>query len=438
MSDHRITEMKIEQWPVDKPIPYARNAREIPQSAIDKVAVSIDEFGWRQPIVVDEHDVIIAGHTRMLAARQLGLDTVPVHVAQGLTPGQVKALRIMDNRSHEESRWNLELLAPEVFELKQVNIDLGLTGLEPRQIDHLLGLALDISDDQANLAPDLPTNPISTDGDLWLCGAHRVLCGDSTSSQDVSRVLANKKPLLMLCDPPYGVQYDPKWREQAGLGHQRQRGAVTNDDRVDWTAAYVLFPGDVVYLWPAGVHAGEASAALVAAGFQVRAQIIWAKQHFAMSRGQYHWQHEPCWFAVRTGCKSHWPGDRAQSTLWQVPNLNSFGGNREEIATGHGTQKPIELMRRPILNHTERGDLVYDPFLGSGTTLIAAQLLDRVCYGLELDPHYVDVIVRRWEQIAGQQATLAGDGRTFEKVQYARQQATEDSGEGTRHGATTI
>jgi hypothetical protein len=438
MSDHRITEMKIEQWPVDKPIPYARNAREIPQSAIDKVAVSIDEFGWRQPIVVDEHDVIIAGHTRLLAARQLGLDTVPVHVAQGLTPAQVKALRIMDNRSHEESRWNLELLAPEVFELKQVNIDLGLTGLEPRQIDHLLGLALDISDDQANLAPDLPTNAISTAGDLWLCGPHRVLCGDSTSSQDVSRVLANKKSLLMLCDPPYGVQYDPKWREQAGLGHQRQRGAVTNDDRVDWTAAYVLFPGDVVYLWHAGVHAGEASAALVAAGFEVRAQIIWAKQHFALGRGDYHWQHEPCWFAVRTGCKSHWRGDREQSTLWQVANLNSFGGNREEIATGHGTQKPIELMRRPILNHTERGDLVYDPFLGSGTALIAAQLLDRVCYGLELDPHYVDVIVRRWEQIAGQQATLAGDGRTFEKVQYARQQATEDSGEGTRHGATTI
>ena len=140
----------------------------------------------------------------------------------------------------------------------------------------------------------------------------------------------------MVCDPPYGVQLDPKWREEAGLGRQRQRGAIMNDDRLDWTAAYRLFPGDVVYLWHAGIHAGEASQTLQAAGFDVRAQIIWAKQHFAMSRGPYHWQHEPCFYAVRKGCRSHWRGDRTQSTLWQVPNLNSFGGNREEIATGHG------------------------------------------------------------------------------------------------------
>ena len=300
-----------------------------------------------------------------------------------------------------------------MLELQHLDFSLELTGFEPRQIDHLLGLTLDISDDAANAVPELPTHAVAIAGDLWLCGPHRVLCGDSTRAENVARLFVGNKPLLMITDPPYGVSYDPTWREEAGLGRQRQSGAVMNDDRVDWTAAYRLFLGDVVYLWHAGIHAGEASDALHTAGFEVRAQIIWAKQHFAMSRGHYHWQHEPCWYAVRKGNPSHWRGDRTQSTLWQVANLNSFGGNRKEVATGHGTQKPVELMRRPMLNHTERGDLVYDPFLGSGTTLITAALLERVCYGVEIDSRYVDVIVRRWQQITGQQATLADDGRTF-------------------------
>jgi DNA modification methylase len=329
----------------------------------------------------------------------------------------------MDNRSHEETSWNLELLAPAMLELKQLDIDLALTGFKPYQIDHLLGLAIEISDDEANAVPELPAQAVAMTGDLWLCGPHRVLCGDSTRSEHVSRLLGGSKPLLMITDPPYGVEYQPKWREAAGLGRQRQRGAVMNDDRIDWTEAYQLFPGDVVYVWHAGIHAAETSDALHAAGFDLRAEIIWAKQHFALSRGDYHWQHESCWFAVRKGRPSHWRGDRKQSTLWQVANLNSFGGNREEVATGHGTQKPIELMRRPMLNHTEPGDLVYDPFLGSGTTLIAAALLERVCYGVDIDPRYVDVIVRRWQQITGQIATLADDGRTFEQMESARKQA---------------
>src|SRR6267143_5925913 len=369
--------MKIAKWPIDEVIPYENNPRVIPKAAIDKVAASIENFGWRQCIVVDEQRVIIIGHTRLLAARKLGQTTVPVHVAKGLKPEQVKELRLMDNRSHEESGWNLELLAAEMLELHHLDIDLGLTGFEPHEIDHLLGLSLDVPDDKANAAPDLPIKAVSIEGNLWECGPHRVLCGDATRPTDVCLLLDGKAPPLMVCDPPYGVQLDPKWREEAGLGRQRQRGTIMNDDRLDWTAAYRLFPGDVVYLWHAGIHAGEASQTLQAAGFDVRAQIIWAKQHFAMGRGPYHWQHEPCFFAVRKGCRSHWCGDRTQSTLWQVSNLNSFGGNREEIATGHGTQKPVELMRRPILNHTERGALVYDPFLGSGTTLIAAHLLGR-------------------------------------------------------------
>src|SRR5207302_6941073 len=175
--------------------------------------------------------------------------------------------------------------------------------------------------------------------------------------------------------------------ERAGLGRQRQTGTVVNDQQVDWSAAYGLFPGDVAYVWHAGVHAAEVAVGLESAGFRIRSQIIWAKQHFALSRGNYHWQHEPCWYVVRQGRSARWCGDRKQSTLWEISNLNPFGsGKPSDIATGHGTQKPVEVMRRPIVNHTERGELVYDPFLGSGSTLVAAEDSGRICYGIEIDP----------------------------------------------------
>jgi DNA modification methylase len=221
------------------------------------------------------------------------------------------------------------------------------------------------------------------------------------------------------------VEYDPTWRERAGLGRTQQTGLVKNDDRVDWTDAYKLFLGDVAYVWHAGVHAAEVAAGLEAAGFRIRTQILWVKQHFALSRGDYHWQHEPCWYAVREGKSSSWCGDRKQSTVWEIPNLNPFGGSREEPKTDHGTPKAIEVMRRPILNNTRQKDIVYDPFLGSGTTLIAAELTDRVCYGLEIDPHYCDVIVTRWQDLTGKKAVLEADGRTFEQVAEDRKQIVE-------------
>src|SRR6185503_1635364 len=389
--------MKVTLWALEKIIPYGRNARKIPQQAIDKVAASIREFGWRQPIVVDAQGVIICGHTRLLAAQKLGLKQAPVHVADNLTPAQVRAYRLLDNRSHEETDWDFDLLGLEMLELKDLNLDLSLTGFDAPEIDHLLAPDADL-EERANQVPELAAEPITRLGDLWRCGAHRVLCGDATDPENVGYVLGTVQPRLMVTDPPYGVEYSPDWREQAGLGKQRQTGTVTNDNRTDWAPAYRLFPGDVIYVWHAGVHAAEVAIGIRQAGFEIRSQIIWAKQHFALSRGAYHWQHEPCWYAVREGGRSYWRGDRTQSTLWQVANLNPFGGNQEESATGHGTQKPVELMRRPILNHTERGRAVYDPFLGSGTTLIAAEMTERICYGLEIDPRYCDVIVRRWQE----------------------------------------
>jgi DNA modification methylase len=410
--------MHVEMWPIDRPKDYPKNARKWSAQAVEKVAASICEYGWRQPVVVDAREVVIIGHLRRAAGRFLGLTEVPVHVASDLTPSQVRGLRLMDNRSHEEAEWDPSLLAPELADLDALDFDLRLTGFNVQELDELLRDPVDEA--RADQAPPLPDVAVTRPGDAWLCGVHRVLCGDATSAQDTARVLGERKPVLMACDPPYGVQYNPMWREEAGLGRQRQTGRVANDDQVDWTAAYMLFPGEVAYVWHAGIHAGEVATGLETAGFEIRAQIIWSKQHFAMSRGHYHWQHEPCWYAVRKGRRSNWCGDRTQSTIWQVQNLNPMGGDRDEKATGHGTQKPVELFRRPILNHTKRGEVIYDPFLGSGTTMMAAELTERVCCGIDIDPRYVDMAVIRWQEFTRQEATLEGDGRTFAQVKAER------------------
>jgi DNA modification methylase len=328
------------------------------------------------------------------------------------TEAQVKAFRLMVNRSASWATWDTELVALEIRELKALDFDVSLTGFEPIEIDHFL---LDSGTKEEEI-PALEPEAVTRPGDLWICGGHRVLCADATSQEAVEQLVKNDRPVLMVTDPPYGVQLDPEWRERAGLGKQRQTGAVPNDDRVDWRAAYRLFSGDVAYVWHAGVHAAEVAAGLEEQGYRIRAQIIWVKQHFALGRGDYHWSHEPCWYVVREGKSSHWSGDRKQSTVWQIANLNPFGGARDEEATGHGAQKPVELMRRPILNNSQRGEAVYDPFLGSGTTLMAAESTGRVCLGLEIDPGYTDLIVRRWQQFSGKRATREADGRSFDEV----------------------
>jgi DNA modification methylase len=410
--------MLIEQWPIDRPKDYPKNARKWSAQAVKKVAASIEAYGWRQPVVVDVEGVIVIGHLRRAAGRFLGLTEIPVHVARDLTPAQIRGLRLADNRTNQEASWDEDLLGLELAELKDLDFDLGLTGFDMNELDSLLRDPID--EEKADEAPPLPEIAATRPGDVWLLGSHRLMCGDATSSEAVAKLLGSSKPLLMVTDPPYGVSYDPMWREEAGLGHQRQTGKVANDDQVDWTAAYELFPGDVAYVWHAGVHAGEVAAGMNSAGFDVRAQIIWRKQHFAMSRGHYHWGHEPCWYAVRKGQRSNWCGDRTQSTVWDIPNLNPMGGDRNEKATGHGTQKPVELFRRPIVNHTKRLDVIYDPFLGSGTAMMAAELIGRACCGVDIDPRYVDVAVIRWMEFTGQEAKLESDGRTFEQVKADR------------------
>jgi DNA modification methylase len=208
----------------------------------------------------------------------------------------------------------------------------------------------------------------------------------------------------MATDPPYGVSYDPAWRHRINPQQRTALGRVANDDRADWTAAWKLFPGTIAYVWHAALKAPTVAVDLETAGFTIRSQIIWQKQHFALSRGDYHWAHEPAWYAVRG--KGRWRGDRRQTTVWEVANLNPMGGTRaaDNAVTGHGTQKPVRLFEIPILNHTVAGESVYDPFCGSGTALIAAEKLGRACYAMEIDSKYVQAAVIRWEAFTGDKA----------------------------------
>ena len=426
-----MNKMVIEYWPTAKLIPYARNPRKNDQ-AVDRMAASIEEFGFRIPILARSSGDVIDGHLRLKAGQKLGLAQVPLVICDDWTPSQVKAFRLQVNRSATWADWDEDLVALELEELKTLEFDLSLTGFDSFEIDQLF--AHSKAEDIADTLPEVPAEAASHVGDLWQCGEHRVLCGDATDRDSVARLLGAAAPLVMVTDPPYGVAYDPQWRERAGLGQLRQTGKVSQDDRRDWAAAYKLFPGDVAYVWHAGVYASEVAQGLERTHFEIRGQIIWAKQHFALSRGHYHWQHEPCWYAVRQGSSAHWCGDRSQSTLWQVANLNPFGsGNSAETATGHGTQKPVEIMRRPLVNHGAHGTGVYDPFLGSGTVLIAAEMTQRVCYGLEIEPRYVDVIVSRWQELTGKRAVLDDDGRSFEQVETERrlQSAKQEQAHGT-------
>jgi DNA modification methylase len=323
---------------------------------------------------VDTKDGIIAGHGRLLAVRKLQLAEVPVIVLDHLTEAQKRAYILSDNQLALNAGWDDTLLAAELAALQQEEFDLSLIGFEDEELARLLAAqnATDgLCDEDA--VPPAPQTPTSKMGDLWVLGRHRLLCGDSTDQQTVSRALGSVKPTLLVTDQPYGGQYDPEWRKRAG---------VNNSDSLE------------------------------SCGFEIRSQIVWAKPSLVMGRGHYHWQHEPCWYAVR-GTR-HWDGDRKQSTLWQIENRN------QDAETIHSTQKPVECMRRPIVNNSSPGQAVYEPFSGSGTTIIACEKEARIAIAVELEPAYVDVAVTRWQNFTGKRAVLDRDGSTFDQVALER------------------
>jgi DNA modification methylase len=404
--------IQIERIGVEALIPYARNSRTHSDAQVAQIAASIREFGFTNPVLVDEANGIIAGHGRVLAARKLRMPDVPAIRLSHLTEAQKRAYVIADNKLALNAGWDIELLRLEINDLRGLEFDVALTGFSTEELDALMAAPGTEGLTDPDAIPEAPERPIAVPGDVWLLGRHRLACGDCTDALVVEKALGGVKPHLMVTDPPYGVEYDPAWRAKAGVNKSKGKlGKVLNDDKADWREAWALFPGEVAYVWHAGLFARDVQESLEACDFQVRSQIIWAKDRFALSRGHYHWQHEPCWYAVKgTG---HWAGDRKQSTLWSIKA-------REDGGVGHGTQKPVECMRRPIENNSSPGQAVYEPFSGSGTTIIAAEMTGRACHAIELNAAYVDVAIKRWQEFTGQAATLEGDGRSFTDVATER------------------
>ena len=399
-------------------IPSARNARTHSAAQITQIAASIQEFGWTNPVLIDPANGIIAGHGRVLAAHQIGMQEVPCIVLAHLTETQRRAYVLADNKLALNAGWDEELLRLELTDLEAMGVDLGLIGFGEDELANILAEKTDGLTDPDEV-PEIEAQVVSALGDVWLLGRHRLACGDCTDPQTVANALLDVKPHIMVTDPPYGVNYDPAWRNRAGVSNSKRLGVVENDDRADWREAWALFPGEVAYVWHGALHAPLVAESLIAAGFDIRSQIIWAKESLVMGRGHYHWQHEPAWYAVRKTATGHWAGDRKQSTLWKIATRG------QDVETVHSTQKPVECMKRPIENNSSPGQAVYEPFSGSGTTIIAAEITGRCCHAVELSPAYVDVAVRRWEQFTGKGARLEGCDRSFAEVAKQRENAVD-------------
>jgi DNA modification methylase len=416
---------QTEIWSIDRLVFYARNPRKN-DGAVDRMCSSISEFGFKIPVLARSDGEVVDGHLRLKAARKLGVTQVPVILCDEWTPAQVKAFRLMVNRSVTWADWDEELLSLELQELSAADFDLSLTGYNPGEIDGLLAIP---DEEKANATPPVPENPVSRSGDLWICGKHRVLCGDATCAEDVARLLGEREPILMVTDPPYGIELDSEWRDRAGLNTARGQKrtplskahaknnptapaqpsymknrteghtetTISGDTRADWSEAFELVPSlQIAYVWHASKFTREVLNGLLRIGFEHHQQIIWDKTRTVLTRTLYWFQHEPCWFVRKMNAP--WYGKAGEnSTIWASPSPKFIMGSSDEERFDHPTQKPVELMRRPILNHTKRGELVYEPVLGSGTTLAAAELTERACCGIELDPKYVDVIVQRWQ-----------------------------------------
>ena len=439
--------IQVQTWAIDRLVPYARNPRKN-DGAVDRMCSSIQEFGFKIPCLVRSNGEIIDGHLRLKAAQKLGIAEIPVILCDDWTDAQVKAFRLLVNRSVTWADWDDELLALELEEINALNFDLNLTGFDVAEIEDLLATP---TPDEDLVMPE-PAIATSRTGDLWLLGAHRIMCGDATRAEVVERLLGGRKPQLLCTDPPYGVELDTEWRDRAGLNgcgpaqasymKHRTEGhtetSISGDTRADWSEAFELVPSlRVGYIWHASVFTREVLNGLLRIGFTLHQQIIWNKGRAVLTRTPYWFAHEPCWFVRKKNAP--WYGKAGQNTtVWEASSPKFIMGGSGEDKFDHPTQKPVELMRRPIANHTKRGEEVYDPFLGSGTTLMATEELGRVCYGLELDPKYVDVIIRRWEEATGKEAKLEGAGATFQEVKRQRsdEMAAEQSGLSSAGSAT--
>ena len=394
-------------------IPYATNARTHSDSQVAQIAASIREFGWMNPVLIDAENNIIAGHGRVLAARKLGLEEVPCVLHDHLTETQRKAYILADNKLALNAGWDEDMLRLDLRELGELGFDLELTGFSLDEIDALMPAEVEPGLTDEDAVPEVQEEPVSKPGDVWLLGKHRVMCGDSTSLDDMERLTAGQAVDMWLTDPPYNVNYE------GGTGLKIQNDDMSDDQfrqflRDAYVAAdSVMKSGAVFYIWHADLEGYNFRGAARDAGWTVRQCLIWKKSSLVMGRQDYHWMHEPCLYGWKEGAGHLWAADRKQTTILEFDRPSRNGE--------HPTMKPVALFEYQMLNNTKGGDIVLDSFGGSGTTVIAAEKNGRVARIMELDPKYCDVIVRRWQDFTGKQATLEATGETFEDVSHGRE-----------------
>jgi DNA modification methylase len=415
--------MDVTDLPLGQIIPYARNPRRN-EKAIAMVAASIREFGWRQPIVVDENMVVLAGHTRIEAARQLGLQTAPVHVAKGLSEAQARAYRLMDNHSSENVEWEDALLGLELRDLQDEAFDLALTGFSDGELDRMLaGLEPSEGSTPPVVIPEPPRNPASRTGDLWILGDHRLLCGDSTKAEEVRRLMNGERAILFATDPPYLVDYDGSnhptrnkdWSQSYGTTwDDSSQGAELYDGFIAAAVAEAIIEDAAWYCWHASRRQAMLEACWEKAGAFVHQQIIWVKDRGVLTRSHYLWKHEPCFMGWIKGKRPPKVAEQTLPSTWAMP---SFA--RDE-RPDYPTPKPLDAFGIPMRQHAARGGLCYEPFSGSGSQIMAGEANGRRVYAMEISPAYVDVAVERWQAETGREAALAGDGRTLAQVKDER------------------
>ncbi|CAJ0878112.1 site-specific DNA-methyltransferase [Ralstonia mannitolilytica] len=414
MNAHWLAD-RIELWPIDKLLPYVRNARQHSDEQIAQIAASIAEFGFVNPILTGADGVLVAGHGRLAAARKLGLATVPVVVLDHLTPTQRRALVLADNRLAELATWDDALLRIELEALQDDGFDLDLTGFDADALAELL------ADEEPQIegrteddaAPDVPEEPVSRLGDVWRLGPHRLVCGDATTAEAYARLFPDGEQAdMVFTDPPYNVNYANSARDKLRGKHRPilndALGEGFYDFLFDALALIMAHTRGAIYVAMSSSELDTLQAAFRAAGGHWSTFIIWAKNTFTLGRSDYQRQYEPILYGWPEGATRHWCGDRDQGDVWQIkkPAKNDL----------HPTMKPVDLVERAIRNSSRPGDVVLDPFGGSGTTLIAAEKAGRVARLIELDPKYADVIVRRWQDWTGQQATREADGLAFDQA----------------------
>lgn len=405
------------QTPIENLIPYARNSRTHSEAQITKIAASIKEFGFLNPVIVDGANGIVAGHGRVLAAKKLGMEEVPVIEASHLTEAQRRAYIIADNRLALDAEWDDEMLRVEFAELEGLGFDLDLTGFTPEEIAALEPEQLTEGLTDEDAVPEVPVDPVTKPGDIWVMGKHRLMCGDSTSIAELERLCLGQSVDMWLTDPPYNVAYE---------GGTKEKLTIKNDSMGDeqfrqflrdaYTAAdAVMKPGAVFYIWHADSEGYNFRGAAVDAGWHVRQCLIWKKSSLVMGRQDYHWKHEPCLHGWKDGAGHLWASDRKQTTILEFDRPSRNGE--------HPTMKPVALFEYQMLNNTKGGDIVLDSFGGSGTTMLAAEKNGRYARLMELDPRYCDVIVKRWQDFTGKQAALESTGQTFAEVSNVSQTA---------------